>query len=526
MSYKFGCSLNFSTFTNEPTEGAVQLYNKFGTKEKLLEFCSESLDTVELRTVRRGADPLDVLNAVMLLNSYGITVTIHGVIGYADEFFAPYLLLLDEKLQSSYNITVHPAKTVEETERMLREICQRIEEKQYPVFITLENQRIKNGSTFGVCEDVLRIVKNIASPHLGICFDFGHQVSNEHLVCPDPVSDEFISLVRHTHIHSFYDGRTHFPLDCGETLLEGNVFALLKSGYDGVLSLELEHERYSDKFDIRASLESSVSVLKTAVAQIESKEKAKAFYQNGYQSTLEKLFERFDGAENAVALLGHSGYIVKLGGKRIAVDIAPCVAPINDTDVAYILDKIKDFDAYILTHAHYDHYDRKFFDSLPSGILKLVPDFMDVKHQNTVKTSNGSLFTVGELKVGFFESGHSLGASIVPEYGFYIEYKGEKYVFPTDVRDYGFKYPDFDNVRILFAHLWLGKGQALDLYDNKYTEKFCRYVNSFGANEVCIAHLNDVHRTIDEMWSDVHLALIKDKIPNAIAFNAGEIITF
>ena len=526
MRYKIGCSLSFSTFTNEPTECSRQLCESFGGKEKLFEYCAENLDTVELRMVKHGFDQLEVLNAVKQLNAHGITVTIHGEIGEVEEFFSPYLLLFDAALQDCYNITVHPAKNEADTVRMLKSICRRIDEKGYPVRITLENQRIKHGNEFGICGDIVKIVDNVASAHLGICYDFGHQLSNARLHGKDEVCRGFISGVRHTHIHSFYDGRTHFPLDCGEALLEKNLSALFESGFDRVLSLELEPERYSERFDIKTALENSVSVLKIAAMQTEKKMTKTAHYKSGYTAQMKQLFERFESADNCIGLIGHSGYIIKIGSKKIAVDYAPCVLPVDDESITYVLEKLSSFDAYILTHAHCDHYDPAVLSSLPECIIKFVPDFMYKQIENAFKTSNGYEFLLGELKVVFFESGHTLGSSVVPEYGFYIEHKGKKYLFPTDVRDYSFKYPSFDDVRVLFAHMWLGKGQALNLHNNEYVEKFCRFVNSFKAKQVYLSHLYDVHRTIDEMWSEVHFDAIKDKLGNAVTFSVGDLITF
>ena len=168
------------------------------------------------------------------------------------------------------------------------------------------------------------------------------------------------------------------------------------------------------------------------------------------------------------------------------------------------------------------------FSSIIHELFSVVPPSSlydeGVDASNTFITSDGAEYLLEDIKIGFFKSGHSLGLSVVPEYGFYIESNGEKLLFPTDVRDYSFIYPKFEDVRILFAHLWLGKGQALNLYDNEYIDKFCEFVKGFGAEKNYIAHLYDVHRTIDEMWSNMHYEHIKDSLDNARIFDLLDVI--
>ncbi len=526
-NFKLGCALRFSMFTDTSSSGVVKLCDAFGGRENLLRYCAENLYAVELRMVEPTADPTDVLNAVKELNSYGLTATIHGTICEANAFFAPYIPLFSSGLQSSYTITVHPTNDPLETESILKAVCALIEEKGYPAFIALENQRMKTADYYGACEDVTKIVEKIASPHLGTCFDFGHQLSSEKSYQVDALQPEFLDLVRHTHIHGLYEGRTHFPLDCGEAALERNIAELQKRGYNGVFSLEISSERYEDIFNVKDALVNSVNVLQTAIRQTALKHQMREFYKNGYTKALKELKTRFESAENGVALIGHSCYLIKFGKTRFAVDIAPSVLSVDRDAQTFILDWIKDFSGYILTHAHIDHYDPDFFARLPKDIIKYVPNFMELQAQNQRKTCDGAAFVVGDTRLEFFNSGHTRGNSVVPEYGFAIEYQGEKYLFPCDVRDYGFAYPKFENVRAVFVHLWLGKGQALQSGFTEYAQQFCEYVNGFGAKETYIAHLYDVHRPIEEMWSELHFALVKDRlVHNAKPIGVGELLTF
>ena len=149
MKHCIGCAISFNIFEDMTKEDAIELCSAFGGKEQLFAYLSQNVDFVELRTVRAYSDPETVAESVNILNSYGITATIHGALGEVDEFFVPYSKLHLAK-QDFYNITVHPIANYEETVRILRDICNRIEEEKYPYYITLENQRMKPGTEFGV----------------------------------------------------------------------------------------------------------------------------------------------------------------------------------------------------------------------------------------------------------------------------------------------------------------------------------------------------------------------------------------
>lgn len=164
-----------------------------------------------------------------------------------------------------YNITVHPFESFEETKKLLKDVCQTIDEKGYPARIMLENQRYTRESLKDTLSNsVAQIVSEIDSPYLYCCFDFGHQLYNQLKYGEDfdPTKASFLSQVKHTHIHSLYEDQTHFPLSCGKTLLEENIRNLKEYGYDGVYLLELGPKRYFRQFDLKASIVDSISVLK------------------------------------------------------------------------------------------------------------------------------------------------------------------------------------------------------------------------------------------------------------------------
>ena len=179
---KIGCSLPFSIFSDEMNEISVKICESFGGRENLLETMAKEIDSIELRAVRIGDSAESVYTAVSMCKKYGLGVTIHGDVRGAKsaaDFFASYIKLFDSGFQDFYNITVHTLPTKVESESMLKEICTLAENENYPVRITLENERLKNENSInGICISVEEIVNRVNSPILFSCFDFGHQLSN------------------------------------------------------------------------------------------------------------------------------------------------------------------------------------------------------------------------------------------------------------------------------------------------------------------------------------------------------------
>lgn len=519
MATRIGLSIPFGLFTEEK-KGAKEFIDAFGGEEAFLDFCAASVDSTELRMVACDAAPRVVLNAVKTLKSKGLSVTIHGTLG--EDFFSPYRELFAAGLQESYNITVHPLATAEETEKMLRKICEEIEREGYPVRIALENQRLKKGKTYGICADVEEIARVINSKHLELCFDFGHQLTNEIAETEPAPSGEFLTRVVHTHIHSIAS-RTHYPLTVGSCKLDRNITELLSRGYEGVMNLELSPERYATELDVRASIIGSLAILKAAVHQVSARLAGKDFYKNVYLSKMQEAREAFDLSDDCAVLIGASAYVLKLHGKRIAIDVAPKIMPIDDSAKSFLLEWISEFDAHIATHGHGDHYDPAFIGALPATVMKIIPDFLPLDTEGRVTVTNGSELTVGDISLKFYASGHYLGAHGVPEYGFAIELDGGTLLFPTDVRDYNFVFPKFDNVRALFSHLWLGRGTALK-FDELFVEGFCKFASQFNAEKIYAAHLVETSRDITNMWSDIHIDLVRERLPDIIAPEIGDII--
>ncbi len=525
---KFGIKLPYDIFCNEKSKASHLLCEAFGNADTLLDFLSKQIDVIELGVVEHTVNPLILKEAASICKRYGLSVTIHGSmsdINTADEFFAPYTMLFSSGMQALYNITVHPFSNPESTKALLSSICKYIDEMNYPVRITLENQRFTNENfRHTLCRDVADIVKSINHPKLYTCFDFGHQLSNvrKNGVAFDIADDAFFSVVRHTHIHSFFEGVTHFPLSCGETALEYNLTKLMQHKYDGALLLELAPARYCDRFDIKASILSSISILKSAAYQVERKIMAVEEYESRYVYHMNNVNRSLQKIRCGLGVLSPAMYILKMGNTKLAVDPSLWDLPVDNEGRNSLMKILRECDAVIVTHTHGDHFDCDILDNL--SIPCFIPDFISYNRNNLTFTNDGYEATVGDVHLTFFESAHSLSDSIVPEYGFCIDFDGKNYVFPADVRDYNKLHRVFPDTEAVILHLWLGRANALNLHDNEYLEAFCRFAKSFGAKKVYLSHMFDIRREIEDMWSEIHSEPVRKRINNCNIIKCGDLI--
>ena len=530
---KYGIKLPYDILTGEMSEISRAICDAFGGVDGLLAYFAANLDAVEIATVSLKTEGDALLAACRRCASYGLFVTVHGSLDgvtEADSFWKPYLPLLASGLQESYTVTVHPLSDPTESERILRAVCAKAETEGYPVTLMLENQRDKNAQyPHRLCRQVAERVRAINSSCLRMCFDFGHHLSNIRLngMDFDPFDAEIFPLVGHTHIHAVSGSDTHFPLYGGETLLEENLTGLMRCGYDGVLTLELLPGRYMDRFDIRESIVSSVSILKTAVHQTAAKLCAAADFSENYVSHVQSVRSAAEGAACGFGVIGTAAYLIRMGETSIAVDPSLWELPVGADGRRVLLDLLATCDAVIITHTHADHFDRELIAELPPDVPLYLPDFLSCERENVIVTHDGASYRIGNVTLHVFASAHSemhadgsLGG--VPEYGFAIEYGGAFAVFPTDVRTYEKAHTTFSPTKALIAHLWLGRAQGLNVHDNPCAERFCAFAESFGSERIFLSHLWDVRREILDMWTDANAELVTKRLKNVILLRVGQ----
>ena len=140
-----------------------------------------------------------------------------------------------------------------------------------------------------------------------------------------------------------------------------------------------------------------------------------------------------------------------------------------------------------------------------------------------VAVRDGDAISVGECVIEFFDSFHSRGEKIVDELGLCINYRGRRYLFPADVRDYSFRLPNFADADAVFLHLWLGRRRALLPENSEYVGDFCGFAEQFTDGQLYLGHLYDHKRQIEDMWTDEHVGAVTKRLVGAVPFRIGEV---
>lgn len=223
-------------------------------------------------------------------------------------------------------------------------------------------------------------------------------------------------------------------------------------------------------------------------------------------------------------LLYAANYLFRTSGVRWALDPLTLhqrlpAAPAVDVSALAALDSV------VLTHRHADHFNPGFLAALRDFPVRwIVPEAMT----DQVRTLNlpPEKLTVarpleplhlGALTLTPFEGQHFEadatrpgGIRGVPAMGYLAEFSGKRWLLPGDTRTYdASKLPDFGPLDGLFAHLWLGRGQALEPRPPRLDD-FGRFCLDLRPHRIVLTHFNEWGRPEKELWTERHARLAED----------------
>ena len=220
--------------------------------------------------------------------------------------------------------------------------------------------------------------------------------------------------------------------------------------------------------------------------------------------------------EGTIALVAPASYCIQLDGTRLVID------PIFR--FPWQQEAVKDrwqrdlaaADGVLYTHSHGDHYRPEIARAaLDGGAQVWLPDFLPQAGEEGFRTvKEGETFNIGRLRITSYKSAHFSpdGKSGVPSFGYIIESSRGTMLFPCDVRDYDpAKLPKM-HADTVFAHVWLGRGNALNWPCEPYLSDFARFVLLSGPSRIYLAHLYEVGRVPKELWTYAHAGLCMDAI--------------
>ena len=241
------------------------------------------------------------------------------------------------------------------------------------------------------------------------------------------------------------------------------------------------------------------------------------YYRGSYAGLWDRAFAQAFGGEHDhhAWLLGPSGYLLSADGLRFGLDIHIHRPWIADDLSASLADDLSRLDFMLLSHAHGDHYDEALLRLLKDAPVRwFIPAFFDcgkilatgISPERVTWVEPGHTYQAGPLAITAFESPHVK----VPELGYLVETGKYRLLFPGDVRDYAQRLPDFGPVDCLFAHVWLGRGNAQNLPCEPWLSGFCDFAAALRPRRVFLTHLFELGRDADNLWTYAHAGLVAD----------------
>ena len=222
---------------------------------------------------------------------------------------------------------------------------------------------------------------------------------------------------------------------------------------------------------------------------------------------------------NGFTLIAHASYLFKTGGVLWAVDPA---------HQEYDLPPLPGLAFALVTHEHGDHYQPRSLSALAGAGSRIVaPPFLPgievVPGAEYIRPGErATLF--GHAIRAFPGSHYDAGTTVgVPEVCYWVDAPSLSIALPGDVRDYSFPYP-LRRPDWLMAHVWLGRGNALNPPCEPWRSQAAAFFRGIGAKHTLLAHLNDLTRAPEDRWTEAHAALLIPDIPHSFTALPFEIV--
>ncbi|NOU95854.1 hypothetical protein GC093_21895 [Paenibacillus sp. LMG 31456] len=240
---------------------------------------ASGITSIELRYLPRRANPRIYREIIELIWSMGLVLTIQGEasaytwgscfaeiypsMSYISNHFHKHqsALLMTLPFREAETANASTAEWHGQTVGLLRHWTKIVSAEELPITFALENCSSYGSIPGCSLERMLRIVDEVESASVGICWDLGayyaeqlrifggHSLPIERYGGELP-SPSFMKRVAHTHLHGVASNGLHNPLIEKESLpLEMYMDLLRASGYDGIYNLELTMDKCSGMFE-------------------------------------------------------------------------------------------------------------------------------------------------------------------------------------------------------------------------------------------------------------------------------------
>jgi L-ascorbate metabolism protein UlaG (beta-lactamase superfamily) len=248
-----------------------------------------------------------------------------------------------------------------------------------------------------------------------------------------------------------------------------------------------------------------------------------------YPSLWERIIEEWKspGSNDRAWLVYSASYLFFTGNTRWALDPLTLHWRVPEARPVDAVGDLEGLSFILLTHRHADHLDLGLVSDLgelpilwiiPEPLLKTVAE-AGLSPKKVIVPEPMMTLEVEGVKITSFEGLHwevALGQSDsrrgVPATGYLVEFSGKRWLFPGDVRTYdASKLPRFGPVDGLFAHLWLGRGCALNA-EPPLLAAFCSFCLNLQPKRIVVTHLEEFGHKESEYWHEGHFKEVKNWI--------------
>jgi hypothetical protein len=220
-----------------------------------------------------------------------------------------------------------------------------------------------------------------------------------------------------------------------------------------------------------------------------------------------------------------ANYLFRTNNIRWAIDPLTLNWRLGSAPPVDIAGDLRNLAFVLLTHAHKDHLDLNLLLALRDFPIKwVVPEFMlpDLIARKALRPENvivpvplNPIDMDGVRILPFnglhWETTQDRTLRGVPALGYLIECNRRRWLFPGDTRTYNSaQLPAFSDIDMAFAHLWLGRGAAIQ-DSPPLLDAFCRFHLETGARQVLLTHLNELGRDASDYWEETHVELVRKK---------------
>ena len=226
---------------------------------------------------------------------------------------------------------------------------------------------------------------------------------------------------------------------------------------------------------------------------------------------------RSGSGEDRAWLVFNASLLFRTGGTRWALDPAVLPERLGRPSGIDWAEDLAGLSALLLTHAHVDHFQPELLRPLKQLPLTwVVPDHLlpDLEREvaplrECVRVAeSGQAIRLGDLRITPF-AGHHVQ---VPATGFLVETGRQRLLFPGDTREYDAqRLPRLGPVDVLFANLWLGRGEALAPHP-PLLEAFVDFCLALQPKRIVLLHLWEVGRSADDLWTRRHARAVREHL--------------